>query len=109
MENTNEIKDFRPPSWMDRREKQSFNAVQKLRKSRLKPLNEAEIPLLIDYVRTMSRISTLQAVFDSDNRAMRSNPNFAVTKARLVATARQIDASTKMAQGMRDRLTGQAE
>lgn len=109
MENANEIRGFRPPSWMDRREKQSFNAVQKLRKSRNKPLNEAEIPLLIDYVRTMSRISTLQAVFDSDNRAMRPNLNFTATKGRLVATARQIDASTKLAQGIWCRLTGQTE
>lgn len=106
MENANEVKDFRPPLWMDRREKQTFNAVQKLRKSRQKPLNETEIPLLVDYVRTMSRISTLQAVFESDNRSMRSNPNFAATKARLVATARQIDASTKLAQGIWARLTG---
>ncbi|OWJ74610.1 hypothetical protein [Haematobacter genomosp. 1] len=89
---------------MTRREKQLFNRVQKLRKSRERPLTEGEIPVLIDYVRTMTRIEVLSAIFAEDDRRMRSNRNDAATKARLVATARQIDASTKLAHGMWERL-----
>ncbi|RWR08488.1 hypothetical protein [Paenirhodobacter populi] len=103
MLNPNEIRDFRPPTWMGRREKRAFNSVQKLRKSRNSPLKETEIPVLIEYVRTMVRIETLQAIFDDDDRRMRTSRDASV-KSRLIATARQIDASTKLAQGLWDRL-----
>lgn len=107
MTNANETSTFRPPAWMGRREKQLFNRVQKLRNARNSPLNEAELPLLIDYVRTISRIEVLDAAFGEDDRRMRSNRNDVVARTRLMAAARQIDASTKLAQGMWERLMGQ--
>lgn len=104
MTDASEISAFRPPTWMTRREKQLFNRVQKLRNSRTSPLNETEIPLLIEYVRTMSRIEVLSLAFGVDTDRMRSNRNDLATRARLVAGAKQIDASTKLAQGMWERL-----
>lgn len=103
MSNPNEYKPFNPPSWLTRHEKQAFNALQKLRKSRDLPLDGAEIPLLVDYVRALTRISTLEDLFADDDEKMRARRDSYV-KDRLLSTARQIDATTKLAQRMRDRL-----
>lgn len=104
MDNSNEIKMFRPPSWMGRAEKQLFNRVQKLRNARNSPLDETEVPLLIDYVAAKSRIDVLRLALWDDDQRMRRTKGDASVKRRLLATARQIDATTKLAMELWEKL-----
>lgn len=103
MDNVRKGNELEPPRWMSRSEKKAFRGAIAERKARDLPVSSADVALIEEYVAAMARIEVLEMVFSDDTAAMRRTRDGRV-KARLVATARQIDAATKAAQAMRDRL-----
>jgi hypothetical protein len=88
---------------MNRSEKKAFRAIIEARSKRNLATSSADATLLTDYLDALSRIEVLRLAFQDDTAIMRRTRDGRV-KARLVSTSRQIDAATRAAQQMFDRL-----
>jgi hypothetical protein len=88
----NKIKDISPPRWMSRAEKKAFIAVIEARKAASNPVLSAEIDLVVDYVESRGRLTTLRKLL----RKELTESTYGPSEKDVMALTRQIDTTTSL-------------
>jgi hypothetical protein len=82
------------PRWLTRAEKAAFRRIEGIRAAAGKPLSEAEIDLVADYVSARGRLTDLRRLYRSAMRDLRESPDDPSCCAAVLSAARAIDTAS---------------
>lgn len=89
-----ESTDLQLPRWLTRAEKLHFRRIESMLAAAGRPLSDADVDPVADYVSARSRLADLRRVYRLAARELRESPDDPSNRAAVLAAARAIDTAS---------------